>query len=84
MKKFTLTMFVVFAFIIANAQIPDGYYDAAAGLSGEELKSALNDIISGHTIYPYTSSETDIWDILKESDRDPDNASNVILLYTGW
>lgn len=66
------------------AQIPDGYYDSAEGLTGEELKAALHDIIDNHTTYPYSDSETDVWDILKESDRDPDNASNVILLYTGW
>ena len=65
-------------------QIPAGYYDPASGLSGEALKTALNDIISGHTVYPYTSTSTDVWDILKESDRDPNNSSNVILLYTGW
>jgi endonuclease I len=66
------------------AQIPAGYYDGAEGLSGDALKAALNDIISGHTVYPYTSSGTDVWDILKATDRDPVNPANVILLYTGW
>lgn len=70
--------------VVTNAQIPAGYYDGTSGLYGEALKSQLNDIISGHTEYPYTSSGTDVWDILKESDRDPDNAANVILLHTGW
>lgn len=66
------------------SQIPPGYYDSAAGLTGNALKSALNNIISGHTVYPYTSTATDVWDILKETDRDPLNPANVILLYTGW
>jgi endonuclease I len=66
------------------SQIPEGYYDLADGLSGEELKSALNVIIKGHTEFPYTSSSTDLWDILKESDRDTTNSNNVILFYTGW
>ena len=73
-------------FICVNqliAQIPAGYYDTANGLTGDVLKSALHNIIADHTTYPYTSSSTDVWDILKESDKDPNNPSNVILFYTG-
>ncbi|MCF8378825.1 MAG: endonuclease [Bacteroidales bacterium] len=66
------------------AQIPTGYYDSAEGLKAEELKTALHNIIKGHTAYPYSGSSTDIWDILKVSDRDPNNSANVILFYTGW
>ncbi|NQV15487.1 endonuclease, partial [bacterium] len=69
---------------LGYAQIPEGYYDSASGLSGPELKSALNNIIQGHTSYPYTDLQTDCWDILKETDRDTSNSDNVILLYTGW
>lgn len=64
-------------------EAPAGYYDSAEGLTGEDLKSALNDIISEHVEFPYTSSGTDTWDILKETDKDPENPNNVILLYTG-
>ena len=73
-----------FTFISAYAQIPAGYYDSASGLTGNALKTALYNIIKGHTEYPYTSTGTDVWDILKETDKDPVNAANVILLYTGW
>lgn len=66
------------------ADIPAGYYTSASGKSGTTLKSALNDIIDGHTEYPYTSTGTDVWDILKISDRDPNNASNVICVYTQY
>ena len=52
------------------AQIPSGYYDNASGLDDGALKSALNNIIDGHTEFPYYSSGTDTWDILKISDRD--------------
>ena len=81
--KLALTL-LFFSFSIVSAQIPDGYYDTAAGLNGDELKTALYEIIKGHTEYSYTDSDTDVWDILKETDRDPDNPDNVILLYTGW
>jgi endonuclease I len=72
------------SFSLCFGQVPDGYYDSAAGLEGNELKTALYTIIKGHTEYPYTDSGTDTWDILKETDKDPDNPDNVILLYTGW
>ena len=51
------------------AQIPTGYYDSAEDLRAEELKAALYSIIKGHSAFPYTSSSTDVWDILKESDK---------------
>jgi len=70
--------------LVLSAQIPEGYYDIANGQLGEELKTVLNSIISGHKEFPYTSSSTDVWDILKESDRDTTNPDNVILFYTGW
>lgn len=83
MKKF-FTIILIMASFLCYAQIPDGYYDSAEGLQGEDLKAALHQIINNHKDYPYTSSSTDTWDILKESDRDPDNSDNVILIYTGW
>lgn len=69
---------------VSMAQIPSGYYDAAQGKSGADLKAALHNIIKGHTEYPYSSSSTDTWDILKETDVDPNNASNVIGLYSAF
>lgn len=83
MKKLLSLLLLAFA-LSSFGQIPNGYYDSAEGLQGDELKAALNQIIKNHTDYPYTSSSTDTWDILKESDRDPNNPDNVILIYTGW
>jgi endonuclease I len=66
------------------SQIPPGYYATATGLSGNVLKDALNNIIDGHVEFPYTSSGTDVWDILKETDKDTLNPNHVSLFYTGW
>lgn len=66
------------------SQIPAGYYDAAQGLAGDSLKTALHNIIKNHTTYPYTATGTDVWDILKVTDRDTIDTNNVILLYSGW
>lgn len=68
---------LLFQVIVAYAQIPAGYYDGASGLSGETLKSALHNIIDDHT----TISYDDVKEALKTLDEDPDNNSNVFLLY---
>lgn len=78
MRKTILLLLFVFPFFLA-AQIPQGYYDPAAGLSGSELKTALHNIIRGHTTYSYD----DLKVLLKETDEDPNNSNNIILLYTG-
>ena len=59
--------------------IPDGYYAAAEGKTGEELAAALHTIISDQSKVSYSQ----VWDALTKTDQDPDNPSNVILLYTG-
>lgn len=77
-----LLYLICFGFIInvTEAQIPPGYYDDAIGLTGDELKDALHDIIKDHDPPSYN----DLRDfILKESDEDPNNPNNVILLYSG-
>ncbi|AMO86633.1 Extracellular ribonuclease precursor [Solibacillus isronensis B3W22] len=55
------------------------YYDAAIGKTGAALKSALHNIIDDHTEIPYSN----VWTALRETDEDPNNSNNVILLYTG-
>ncbi len=78
---------ILLLFLLAGslfAQIPVDYYTPAEGLSGDNLKAALHDIIKDHKEFPYSSSSTDTWDILKESDKDTINPENVILIYSGW
>ena len=62
---------------------PIGFYDNVDGLVGQDLKNELHELIKGHVQYTYTSSSTDVWDILKETDKDPNNSNNVILIYSG-
>ena len=80
--KYLSGIFMLFLTVI-SAQIPPGYYDSALNLADDNLKSSLNDIIDEHTEFTYTSSNIDVWDILKETDRDPNNSDNVILIYSG-
>ena len=77
------TILTAFSFYISlHAQIPNGYYNLAENKSDQALRSALHNIIDDHIDYPYSSSSTDTWDILKDADADPNNANNVILIYT--
>jgi endonuclease I len=72
---------VAFFLLISSqfyAQIPTGYYDSAAGLSGVALKNKLHDIISANTIeltygglwtaYPTTDERADgkVWDMYSD------------------
>lgn len=55
----------------------DDYYAGALGKTGSALKAALNEIIDDHTTLSYST----VWDALKDTDQDPNNPNNVILLY---
>ena len=72
----SLTAFSLF--ISLQAQVPNGYYNTAENKSDQALRSALHNIIDDHIEYYYHSC----WDILQESDVDPLNSNNVILIYT--
>ncbi len=79
MKKILLFTIAILFLNSVYADIPIGYYDSANGLSEDALKSALHNIIDNHTVTPYTNVSY----ILDETDIDPDNSSNLILIYTG-
>ncbi len=81
-KSFFIALFLgnLILFKSVFAQIPAGYYDDAQGLTGDDLKSALHNIIDDHIAFSYN----DLRDfILRNTDEDPNNSNNVILLYSG-
>jgi len=84
----TLIIRIITIFCLAPAllfgQAPSNYYQGIQDLEGEALKEALHNIIKDHIVFPYTSSNIDLWDILKETDKDTINPQNIILFYTGW
>ncbi|MGW0705213.1 endonuclease I family protein [Streptomyces sp. NPDC002643] len=57
----------------------DTYYADAIGKTGTALKSSLHTIISDQTTLSYSA----VWNALKVTDEDPNNSSNVKLLYSG-
>ena len=78
MKKLLLILVVGFWMMQSYAQ-PTGYYNQTENLTGDDLKTALNNIIKDHVEFSYFAAKT----IFKLSDVDPDNPDNVILVYTG-
>ena len=79
MKNLTLLLIAITTSAILIGQ-PTGYYNGAEGLNGDDLKTALNEIIDDHVEFSYFAAKT----IFKLSDADPDNPDNVIQVYTGF
>lgn len=84
MLKINLVLLLLLVAVTTFAQIPANYYALSEGLSGDNLKAALHNIIKEHKEFPYSNSSTDTWDILKQTDKDTVNSDNVILIYSGW
>ena len=82
MRKLLSVLFFLFTTIL-SAQIPTGFYNSAKNLADENLKYELKQIIDNYIEFYYTDSNTGVWDILKDTDRDPNNSDNVILIYSG-
>lgn len=80
-KRILIAAFSLISLGLASQ--PLTYYQDAYNEDGGDLREALSDIIYVHTRLPYSSSTTDTWDVLKVSDRDTANSSNVILIYAG-
>jgi endonuclease I len=72
-------LFVLLSVTTAIFSQPTGYYNGTEGKSGDDLKTALHEIIDDHVAYSYFAAKT----IMKFSDVDPANPDNVILVYTG-
>ena len=76
-KKSVVITFLICLNGILLAQ-PIGYYNGTENLTGEDLKTALHNIIKGHVDFSYSRAK----DIIAYSDADTANTDNVILFYT--
>ena len=74
MKK-TIYLFALYCGTLL-AQSPS-YYENLQQLTGDALEDALHELIKDHTEFSYSSAKQ----ILKDSDQDPNNTDNVILVY---
>ena len=65
MKKTFISLILSLFTWVLFGQIPSGYYDSANGLSGEALRSALHDIIDGHSVISYNG----LWNAYRTTDK---------------
>lgn len=66
---FRRTILVIIAFLcsaVSFAQAPNGYYDSARDLCGEDLRQKLYSIISSHTALSYN----ELWSAYRQTDLD--------------
>lgn len=70
----------VFSAIASTAEAED-YYATADASDPAALRASLHEIIDDHVRIPYTSGDTDTWDVLEQADRDRDEANRVVTLY---
>ena len=81
---FILSTFVsahLLAPAVAFSDPPAGYYDSVDRKAQAALRSALHEIVDDHIRFPYTSGNTDTWNILELADEDPNNPSNILDVY---
>ena len=76
-------MYFLLAPFVLLAQVPSYYSSVDFTLEGNALKAELSElIINTHTNFiPYTSSNTDTWDVIHQSDADVSAQGNVVLFY---
>src|SRR4028119_1853630 len=75
---FLLTLLVPNA---ALAAPPAGYYDSVDPSSQTAIRSSIHATIDDHVKFPYTSSNTDTWNILELADEDPEDSGNILDVY---
>ncbi|HON18594.1 MAG TPA: endonuclease [Salinivirgaceae bacterium] len=78
--KIAPAIFFVFISHLAQCQPPAGYYNAAQGLTGPELKTALHNIIKSHTALSYSA----LWNAFISTDKDLfyENDGTVLDIYS--
>ncbi len=90
-KIITILYFSIISISISFSQPPAGYYDSAEGLTGEDLRTALYNIIKNHDSQSYAS----LWTHFQTTDKigssqvydmysiRADGSSNYVFNYTG-
>ena len=68
-------------FGMVSPTTPSGYYNTLEGLSGTNLKQAIQNIIANPNVVR-AHNYGDIYDILKVADQNPENNNQVWLIYT--
>lgn len=71
-------MAVACAFVMAQAEVPAGYYNSLHGKTGQDLKDAVHALTKNHTKLSYNS----LWYYYYETDYMPSNRNQVWDMYS--
>jgi endonuclease I len=83
-KRILFPVFFLVLFLSAGLAIadpPQGYYDSIDVSSPATLHATLHALIDDHTVFPYSDSSTDTWDILELADENPANSAYILDVY---
>ncbi|MBO4873919.1 MAG: endonuclease [Bacteroidales bacterium] len=69
MRNIVLVITALICFITTYAQMPNGYYDSARNLCGEELRQKLYSIVNRHTALGYN----ELWSAYRQTDLNDDD-----------
>src|SRR5947207_16023128 len=74
----TLTATTAIARTVHAQGPPLGYYASVDTSSPAALRQTVHAVINDHIRYPYTSTNTDTWNILEPADHEPANSANIL------
>jgi len=57
------------------------YYETVDTRSAHEMRNSLHEIIDDHIRFPYTSFETDTWDVLETADQASVDSNSIVTIY---
>ncbi|WP_428265865.1 endonuclease [Haliangium sp.] len=57
------------------------YYASVDDSNATALRATVHEVIDDHLRLPYTSSATDVWDVLAEADADPSAVGKILDVY---
>ena len=84
-SKFKILVFIFWVLLnpaISFGQVPEYYSNIDFLKSPIEIKSQLLELIKeNHVFIPYTSIDTDVWDVLSISDMDLSSENKILLIY---
>jgi endonuclease I len=70
-----------YAWSFTTASDGGDYYGGVDASSAAALRQTLHEVIDDHQWFPYTSGDTDTWDILEAADEDPNDPTRILDIY---
>lgn len=74
-------MVASYSWTFTSAGDSGDYYASVDASNATILRQTLHNLIDDHQWFPYSSSDTDTWDILEAADQDPANPARILDVY---